>query len=140
MRSSTPPRCRTTHQIAKRYGKELSEERCSFIDAEGPITAGIDGGYLRDWDSKKTNFEVIVGKSVPTDRAAKCFGFVQSYDPKPKRRVCEVLRFFVHSRAAGEVRPTLPRPPPELQLKRGISRHPVQKYSSPLIEYPSFPR
>jgi len=87
-----------THQIAKRCEKELGEERCSFIDggpwdwqrlppSEGPITAGIDGGYLRDWDSKKTNFEVIVGKSVPTDRPAKCFGFVQSYDQKPKRRV-----------------------------------------------------
>ena len=59
---------------------------------EGPITAGIDGGYLRHWDNKKTNFEVIVGKSVPTDRPAKCFGFVQSHDPKPKRRVYEVLR------------------------------------------------
>jgi hypothetical protein len=29
--------------------------------------------------------------SVPTDGPAKCFGFVQSYDTKPKRRLFEVL-------------------------------------------------
>ena len=27
----------------------------------GPITVGIDGGYVRDWEAKKHNFEVIVG-------------------------------------------------------------------------------
>ncbi len=92
-----------TLKIAERCEKELGDEQGSFIDGcprdwnrlpppEGPITAGIDGGYLRHWDNKKTNFEVIVGKSVPTDRPAKCFGFVQSHDPKPKRRVYEVLR------------------------------------------------
>ena len=36
-------------------------------------------------------FEVIAGKSVPTDGPAKCFGFVQIYDTKPKRRLFEVL-------------------------------------------------
>ncbi|HEX2808348.1 MAG TPA: ISKra4 family transposase, partial [Kineosporiaceae bacterium] len=36
-------------------------------------------------------FEVIAGKSVPTDGPAKCFGFVQTYDTKPKRRLFEVL-------------------------------------------------
>ena len=92
-----------TLKIAERCEKVLGDEQGSFIDGcprdwnrlpppEGPITAGIDGGYLRHWDNKKTNFEVIVGKSVPTDRPAKCFGFVQSHDPKPKRRVYEVLR------------------------------------------------
>jgi hypothetical protein len=35
---------------------------------------------------------VIVGKSVPTEGTAKCFGFVQSYDTKPKRRLFEVLQ------------------------------------------------
>jgi hypothetical protein len=93
-----------TMKIAERCEKELGDEQGSFIDGcprdwnmlpppvpppEGPITAGIDGGYLRHWENKKTNFEVIVGKSVPTDRPAKCFGFVQSHDPKPKRRVYE---------------------------------------------------
>jgi hypothetical protein len=28
-------------------------------------------------------FEVIAGKSMPTDGPAKCFGFVQTYDTKP---------------------------------------------------------
>ncbi len=52
---------------------------------------GVNGGYLRDWAQKKTYFEVIVGKSVPTDQCAKCFGFVQGYDKKAKERVLDVL-------------------------------------------------
>jgi hypothetical protein len=88
--------------IAERCEAKLGEEKPFFVDgcprdwaslpaAEGPITVGIDGGYLREWTAKKTNFEVIVGKSVPSERAAKCFGMVQSYDEKPKRRLFEVL-------------------------------------------------
>jgi hypothetical protein len=37
-------------------------------------------------------FEVIAGKSMPTVGPAKCFGFVQTYDHKPKRRLFELLR------------------------------------------------
>src|SRR4029079_2549152 len=37
-------------------------------------------------------FEVIAGKSQPTEGPAKCFGFVQTYDRKPKRRLFEVLK------------------------------------------------
>ena len=37
-------------------------------------------------------FEVIVGKSLPDESACKCFGFVHTYDTKPKRRLFEVLR------------------------------------------------
>jgi len=29
---------------------------------------------------------------MPTDGPAKCFGFVQTYDRKPKRRLFEVLK------------------------------------------------
>jgi hypothetical protein len=57
-----------------------------------PITVGIDGGYVRHWDNKKTNFEVIVGKSLPEDSSGKCFGFVPAYDAKPKRRLYELLK------------------------------------------------
>jgi hypothetical protein len=31
-------------------------------------------------------------KSIPAEGAAKCFGFVQTYDATPKRRLFEVLR------------------------------------------------
>jgi hypothetical protein len=34
---------------------------------------------------------VIAGKSVPTEGPAKCFSFVQTFDPKPKRRLFETL-------------------------------------------------
>ncbi len=43
-------------------------------------------------ESKAGWFELIVGKSVPTDGDAKCFGFVTSYDTKPKRRLAELLK------------------------------------------------
>ena len=36
-------------------------------------------------------FEVIAGKSVPADGPAKCFGFVQTHDTKPKRGLFELL-------------------------------------------------
>lgn len=66
----------------------------------GPITVGIDGGYVRDWEDKKRHFEVIVGKSTLAFKrdeeddqpSSKCFGFVQTFDTKPKRRPFEVLK------------------------------------------------
>src|SRR5262245_23311566 len=89
--------------VAERCEAELDDEQVVFIEGcprdgnalpppDKPITMGIDGGYVRDWGNKKTNFEVIVGKSVPADGTAKCFGFVQTYDTKPKRRLFEVLK------------------------------------------------
>jgi len=91
-----------TLAVAQRSEATLGDEQVFFAHgcpndwnalptAEGPITVGIDGGYLRHWTKKKTNFEVIVGKSVPTERPAKCFGMVQTYDKKPKRRLFDVL-------------------------------------------------
>lgn len=90
------------HKVAERDEAALGTEQFMFIDGcpaqwatlprpDGPITVGIDGGYLRNWEKKKTNFEVIVGKSLPRDSADKYFGFVQVYDEKPKRRLFEVL-------------------------------------------------
>jgi hypothetical protein len=37
-------------------------------------------------------FEVIAGKSVPTEGDAKCFAYVQTFDTKPKRRLFELLK------------------------------------------------
>jgi hypothetical protein len=62
-------------KAAERLESELGEEQWSFIDGsprdwaalpipDGPITAGIDGGYVRSWEAKKKNFEVVVGKST----------------------------------------------------------------------------
>ncbi|WP_338877360.1 ISKra4 family transposase (plasmid) [Spirosoma sp. SC4-14] len=63
----------------------------AVTEAEGPLVMGVDGGYLRDWSQKKTCFEVIVGKSVPAEQPAKCFGFVQGYDQQAKQRISELL-------------------------------------------------
>ena len=36
-------------------------------------------------------FEVIAGKAMPATGRSSCFGYVQTYDSKPKRRLFEVL-------------------------------------------------
>ena len=100
-----------TLKVAERCEAELGEEQWSFIEGcprdwgnlpipDGPITVGIDGGYVRDWEAKKHNFEVIVGKSTLAFKrdeeeetpSSKRFGFVQTLDTKPKRRLYEVLK------------------------------------------------
>jgi hypothetical protein len=54
------------------------DERVSFIEGcpgqwaalprpEPPLTVGIDGCYVRQWEDKKAHFEVIVGKSMSED-------------------------------------------------------------------------
>jgi hypothetical protein len=92
-----------TLRVAERVEAELEEERPFFIDGcptewgrlpipEGRIVVGLDGGYVRNWDDRKTNFEVIVGQSVPEDRDARYVGLVHTYDPKPKRRLFDLLK------------------------------------------------
>ncbi len=59
---------------------------------EGRIVVGLDGGYVRDWDDRKANFELIVGRSIPEDRAPRYIGLVHGYDRKPKRRLFDLLQ------------------------------------------------
>ena len=90
-------------RVAERVEAELEEERSCFIDGcpaewaglpipEGRIVVGLDGGYVRNWEDRKTNFEVIVGRSVPEDRDARYVGLVHGYDPKPKRRLFDAAQ------------------------------------------------
>ncbi len=93
-------------RVAERVEQELGEEQVMFVEGclaewedlpapDVPLTVGLDGGYVhaRDEHSRKAGwFEVIAGKSIPAKGAAKCFGFVHTYDTKPKRRLFEVLR------------------------------------------------
>jgi hypothetical protein len=92
-----------TLRVAERAEAELAEERPCFIDGcpadwaklpipEGRIVVGLDGGYIRNWQDRKTNFEVIVGRSVPEDRDARYVGLVHGYDPKPKRRLFDTVK------------------------------------------------
>ena len=63
------------------------------------MSVGIDGGYVRA-AHKKGCFEVIAGRSVVAFRRnkedsvppTKCFGFVQTYDDKPRRRLWELMK------------------------------------------------
>ena len=91
-----------TLRVAGRVELELGEERTSFIDGcpgkwaslpvpEGRIVVGLDGGYARDWKDRKTNFELIVGRTMPEDRESRYIGTVHGYDGKSKRRLFDLL-------------------------------------------------
>jgi hypothetical protein len=89
------------HKIAKRQESELENKPNSISGCQRdwgnlpkpnkPITVGIDGGYIRNWHQKNTNFEIIVGKSFSKTANAKRFGMVQKLDNNPKRRLMHVL-------------------------------------------------
>ena len=83
-------------EVVTRGGTRPEAVEAARLVREG----GIDGGYVRDWGEKKRQFEVIVGKSILAFKredaedipSSKCFGFVQTFDPKSKRRLFEVLK------------------------------------------------
>ena len=94
-------------RTAQRLEDELGEEQDMFIggcqrdwdqlpDPAASLIVGIDGGYVhaKDQQSRAEGwFEVIVGKSMSQDgESSKCFGFVNRYDSKPKRRLFEILK------------------------------------------------
>jgi hypothetical protein len=101
--------------VAERLEEALGKEQWSFIDScpaewsrlpipNGPLTVGIDGGYIRA-QQERGWFEVITGKSLLSFTrgeeseqpvSSKCFAFVQTFDQKPKRRLFEVLQSQGH--------------------------------------------
>lgn len=90
------------HKIAKRQESELEEKPACISGCakdwaklpkpDKPLVVGIDGGYVRNWNDKQSNFEVIIGKSFSKTKSAKRFGMVQSMDNKPQRRLLNALR------------------------------------------------
>ena len=96
---------RQVQATAQRLEGELGEEQVSFIDTcqrdrdalvrpDLPITVGLDGGYVHSTTQGSRRdgwFEVIAGKVMPAHGKPTCFGYVQTYDTKPKRRLFEVL-------------------------------------------------
>jgi len=93
-----------TLKTAARIERELTEERVSFMQdscprdwmnlpiPDGRIVIGLDGGYIRDRDDRKKNFELIVGRSLPEDGEPRYIGFVHGYDRKPQRRILDHLK------------------------------------------------
>ena len=57
-----------------------------------PLNVGIDSGYVRDCNDKKSNFEVIVAKSMSATEAPKRLGFVQKLTKQPERRLMRMLK------------------------------------------------
>ena len=97
---------RNLQGVAERIEAELGEEKWQFIDGcqrewdtlpapRPPLIVGLDGGFIHAKDQKSRGegwFEVIAGKSMPEEGAAKCFAYVQTYDTKPKRRLFELMK------------------------------------------------
>jgi hypothetical protein len=97
--------------VAERLERELGDEQFCFVEGcqaswdqlpapDGPLTVGIDGGYVRG-QHKQGSFEVVAGKSIlafkreqegEPELSARCFAWVQTYDEKPKRRLFELLQ------------------------------------------------
>ncbi len=96
---------RQVQGVAQRLEDELGAEQTSFIEGcpaewgelprpDLPLIVGLDGGYVHSSEQRSRRdgwFEVIAGKAMPANGPAKSFGFVQTYDTKPKRRLFEVL-------------------------------------------------
>ena len=96
---------RQVQAIAQRLEDELGDEQPSFITGcpadwaelprpDLPLVVGLDGGYVHSCTQRSRRdgwFEVIAGKAMPADGRPRCFGYVQTYDTKPKRRLFEVL-------------------------------------------------
>ena len=89
-------------RVAERLEAELPADKCTFMTGvpadwadlpipDGRVVVGLDGGYVRDWAERKTNFEVIVGRSMPQDGPSRYLGFVHGHDRKPKLRLIDVL-------------------------------------------------
>jgi hypothetical protein len=95
-----------TQVVAQRLEDELGAEQVVFIDGcpaewrrlprpDLPLVVGLDGGYVHSAHQRSRRdgwFEVIAGKTMAADGTAKSFGFVQTYDTKPKRRLFEMLK------------------------------------------------
>jgi len=105
-----------TLAVARRSEQRLGAEQTMFLAGsqaererlpipDGPLSVGLDGGIVRarrgTTGAKTPNlFEVIAGKRVLSFRrddpedvppSSKCFARVQSVDPKPKRRLYDLL-------------------------------------------------
>lgn len=93
---------RHLHKIAQHQEAELKDKPpcisgcandwAKLPKPDKPITIGIDGGYVRSNTDRKSNFEIIIGKSFSKTQSSKRFGFVQTIEERPQRRLLHVLR------------------------------------------------
>jgi hypothetical protein len=85
--------------LETKWGSLIPYEKVADLLKEVLPVVGLDGGYVRA-AHKQGCFEVIAGRSVVAFRRTeedavpppKCFGFVQTYDLKPRQRVWELMK------------------------------------------------
>ena len=96
---------RQTQAVAQRLEDELGEERPSFIDTTSVTVRNYHARICRSWSgwmaatstpaSRFPHRRLVRGdrrQGHPADGRPACFGYVQTYDTKPKRRLFEVLK------------------------------------------------
>jgi hypothetical protein len=88
-------RLETEREQGQDIFEDCSHEQDALPEPAVPWVVGLDGVYVHAKDQRSRTegwFEVIVGKRLATEgQAAKCFGFVNRYDPQPKGRLFEWL-------------------------------------------------
>jgi len=94
---------KNVERVAQRLDGELGDERSAFVegapvdwqqlpDPAGPLVVGIDGA-MSTHAIKSAARAGSKSSSVehPTAGDSKCFGFISRFDPKPKRRLHDML-------------------------------------------------
>jgi len=97
---------RQAQAVAQRLEDEVGDERWGFIDTcprdrdalprpDMPLVVSLDGGYVHSAEQRSRRdgwFERRhAGRAAPVEGPSKCFGCVQTYDTKPKRRLFDLL-------------------------------------------------
>jgi len=84
-------RCELELEDKPKYLAGCFRDWSNLPKPDKPFTVGLDGGYVRNWNEKKTNFEVIAGKSFSKSKPNKRFGFVQTMEKNPR---CRLMYFL----------------------------------------------
>jgi len=144
---------RHAQAVADRLDDELGPERPSVIDScqrvraalprpDLPLLVSLDGGYVYSSQQQSRPgrwFEVIAGRATP---AAKCFGFVQTYDPNPNGacstcsspRGCKPTRPSLSSPTATDPAPTRVNQPAIRRVDRGKGAYVTSPSAHPCAE------
>ena len=113
-RTSSATSGRASSPAAPPTGRSCPARTCRWSSA-------WTGGYVHSSTQRTRRdgwFEVIAGKAMPAIGRSRCFGYVQTYDSNPKRRIFEVLAsqgmraqpagHLPHRRRRGHPRPAAP--------------------------------
>ena len=123
-------------RVAERIEADLPKNKCSFAEGspldwealpipDGRIVVGLDGGYVRDWTERKTNFEVCwCTNRQPCGMRRSLEQAIMDLPPAPGTMICRCRASITSNPPAQD----LERPVPggELAGVRGRAARPRQ--------------